>query len=269
MQAFFIGMKKEEARIVRIAIWVVVVLAILISYSIWVVSSDSKPQNLAEVPKKDSLLRNAVPQEAEFLQDKNKKEAEPLDTATQHLLFIGDSMAEGLKFPLQQYAQYNKHKITVIAKTSASIISWVGKDSTGKLRETIKQIKPSYILISLGSNDLFAKNLEDYDKYLDNILKQLDDTRFAWICPPNWKDDFGLTDLIEQKMGNDRFFPSKLMKIPRAADKIHPTVEGYNRWADSISHWLMNESRHKIRLLKKPDIKPEAKPISKQTPKKP
>lgn len=244
-------MKKEELKIVRIALGIIVVLALLVVYSMWIVSGDVKPAPLATTSTKDSIPRNSVPQEAEFLQEKQKTLLEPTDTASQHILFIGDSMAEGLKYPLQQYAQQNKHKFTVIAKTSASIISWVGKDSTGRLRETIRQQKPSYVLISLGSNDLFTKYLDEYEKYLDNILKQLGNTKFVWICPPNWKEDFGLTELIAQKMGADRFFPSKLMKIPRAGDKIHPTVEGYNRWADSLSHWLMHESRHRI-ILEKP-----------------
>jgi hypothetical protein len=55
------------------------------------------------------------------------------------------------------------------------------------------------------------------------------------------------------------------MKIPRAGDKIHPTVEGYNRWADSLSHWIMHESRHKIRLDKKPEEVKEKKEEKKET----
>jgi lysophospholipase L1-like esterase len=259
-------MKKEEVRIVRIALAIVVVLVLLVAYSLWTSSDHHKNQTATQENRKDSLPRNAVPEEAEFLQEKSKKKTLPTDTTSQNILFIGDSMAEGLKFPLQQYAQYNKHKFTTIAKTSASIVSWVGKESDGKLRQTIKEHKPSFVLISLGSNDLFTKYLEEYEKYLDNIVKQLDSTKFVWVCPPNWKDDFGLTELIEQKVGSDRFFPSKVMKIPRAGDKIHPTVEGYNRWADSLAYWIMHESRDKIRLQKKPEEPKENKEKEKKAP---
>ncbi|TAE18325.1 MAG: hypothetical protein EAZ95_04395 [Bacteroidetes bacterium] len=258
-------MRKEELRFVRIALGIVFVLALLITYSMWMLNDNHKNTPKTAESKRDTNTRNSVPQEAEFLEGKPTKEAEPVDTASQHILFIGDSMAEGLRYPLQQYAQHNKHKLTVIAKTSASIISWVGKDSAGRLRETIRQLKPTYVLISLGSNDLFTKYLEEYEKYLENINKQLDSTKFVWICPPNWKEDFGLTDLIAQKVGEDRFFPSKLMKIPRAGDKIHPTVQGYNQWADSLSHWIMHESRHKIRLDKKPEEVKEKKEEKKET----
>ncbi len=255
-------MKKDELKFMRIALWVVIVIGLLIVYSVWFAGNDTKTQTAQNNLPKDTLPRNTIPQEAEFIQEKDKKEAEITDTTQQHILFIGDSMAEGLRYPLQQYTQYNKHKFTVIAKTSASIISWVGKDSSGKLRETIKQLKPTYVFISLGSNDLFTKYLDEYDKYLTNIVKQLDTTKFVWICPPNWKEDFGLTDLIEQKVGSDRFFPSKVMKIPRAGDRIHPTVAGYNQWADSLSYWVMNESRHKITLRKKPEeVKEEKKEV--------
>jgi len=255
-------MKRDELRFVRIAVGIIVVVGLLITYSLWLANNDNKPETAQTNNRQDTLPRNTIPQEAEFIKDKNKAVAEPLDTSSQHILFIGDSMAEGLRYPLQQYTQHNQHKLTVIAKTSASIISWVGKDSLGRLRETIKQLKPTFVIISLGSNDLFTKYLEEYDKYLTNIVKQLDSTKFVWICPPNWKEDFGLTDLIAKKVGDDRFFPSKLMKIPRAGDKIHPTVTGYNQWADSLSYWIMNESRHKITLNKKPE---EIKEAPKQT----
>ncbi len=252
-------MKKDEIKIVRISLWVIGIMSLLVVYALWF-NSSTNPQTLKPDTSKDTTRQNTIPQEAEFIQEKNKKVDAPIDTTTQHILFIGDSMAEGLRYPLQQYTQHNNHKLTVIAKTSASIVSWAGKDSSGRLRETIKQLKPTYVLISLGSNDLFTKYLEEYDKYLTNIVKQLDSTKFVWICPPNWKDDFGLTDLIEQKVGTDRFFPSKTLKIPRAGDKIHPTVIGYNRWADSLSHWIMNESQHKIQLNKKPEeVKKEVK----------
>lgn len=174
-----------------------------------------------------------------------------IDSSAQHILFIGDSMAEGLQIPFTQYANYNHHKLTTIAKRSASIISWVGRGDSGRLKNVIEEFSPSYIIICLGSNDLFTKGLTVYEKYLQNILAQAGNKKLIWICPPNWKKDNGLTDLIEEKVGTKRFFPSKYMQIKRAGDGIHPTYQGYFAWADSISSWIMKESNHKI-LLNKP-----------------
>jgi lysophospholipase L1-like esterase len=242
-------MTKEDLKLMR-WIWLGIgIIAILLIYSIWNLGNPPT-QTARNIAKKDTQRIN-ISKEAEFLTADKLSEVDIVDTSRQHILFIGDSMADGLRHFLQIYAQNNNHKFTVIAKTSTSIVYWVGRDSTGRLRNTIEQYKPTYVMICLGSNDLFTRYLDQFDKYLDNILHQLGNKKFIWICPPNWKDDFGLTDLIEKKVGEDRFFPSKRMKIPRAGDHIHPTYQGYKLWADSIANWTMNLSRHKI-ILEKP-----------------
>jgi lysophospholipase L1-like esterase len=242
---------KDDLNIMRWAVLGVVVISIFVIYSVWNMGSENKAK-LQENAKKDSVAL-AESKEAEFLNAQKAAELNPVDTTRQHILFIGDSMAEGLKYSFQQYSLHNRHQLTVIAKTSAGIVSWVGRDSLGKLRNTIEQIKPSYVIICLGSNELFTKYLDQYGKYLDNVVNQLGSTKFIWICPPNWKDDLGLTDLIARKVGEKRFFPSKKMKIPRAGDGIHPTFEGYGHWADSIAHWLMYDAAYKIQMEKMPE----------------
>ncbi len=183
-------------------------------------------------------------------------EAEPIqkpkpDTSAQKILLIGDSMMEGLQIYLKMRTEKCSHNIVSLAKTSTSIVAWVGKDSTGNLKQAIKKHQPTLVLISLGSNELFAKKalLPEYAKYLDNILLQLGNTNFVWICPPNWKKDFGLTDLILEKVQEDRFFPSRDLKLPRTADGIHPTMQGYEIWADKILHFILESPRKPIQLV--------------------
>lgn len=183
-------------------------------------------------------------------------EAEPIqkpkpDTSAQKILLLGDSMMEGLQSYLKMRTEKCKHEIVSLAKTSTSIVAWVGKDSTGRLKEAITKYKPTLVLISLGSNELFApKNLlPEYAKYLDNLLLQLGNTNFIWICPPNWKKDFGLTDLILEKVQEDRFFPSRDLKIPRAGDGIHPNPQGYEMWADKILNFILESQKKPIKLV--------------------
>ena len=173
-----------------------------------------------------------------------------IDSSAQHILFIGDSMAEGLQLPMQKYAKFNGHQLTTLAKRSATIMSWVGRNDQGRLRDTIEKVKPSYVIICLGSNELFTRSLNAYRRYMQNIIRQSQPIRLIWICPPNWKDDNGLTDLIENEIGTQRFFPSKKLELPRAGDGIHPTFKSYHIWADSIAAWVMYKSKHKILMLK-------------------
>ncbi|NJO03648.1 MAG: hypothetical protein HC880_19960 [Bacteroidia bacterium] len=250
---------KEDLNLTR---WILItgfLILLMIAYSVWNFSrNDPSPATRSrEIERYLASLSDSL--EAELIRLSAEDSARLVDSSAQHILFIGDSMAEGLEYPMQQYSRYNNHQLSTIAKRSASIISWVGHDSSGRLRQTLEELKPSYLIICLGSNELFARNLDQYQKYIQNILLQAGRTRLVWVCPPNWKKDDGLTDLIEAEVGSERFFPTKHLKINRAGDGIHPTVQGYAQWADSLAAWIMEKSRHKI-VLRKP-VSPSPEPL--------
>ncbi|MCU0446431.1 MAG: SGNH/GDSL hydrolase family protein [Microscillaceae bacterium] len=245
---------KEDLNIMRIVLVGGILFVGLIGYSLWNLGNDNSPE---ELKTEEYLKKNAARLEAESLKPTEIDSTLLIDERRQNILFIGDSMAEGLQTPLNEYAQFNGHRLTTLAKTSASIVAWVGRDSVGRLRSAIQEIKPTYVILSLGSNELFTKDLETYDKYLQNIVNQLGTTKFVWIGPPKWKNDNGLTATIAKKIGEDRYFPSETVKMPRAGDGIHPTYQGYFQWADSLCAWINQQSRHKI-ILRKP-LKAEKK----------
>jgi len=170
------------------------------------------------------------------------------DRSKQNILLFGDSMADGLEFELVNFAKWNKHNFKKVAICSSSIFYWGTGDTLVKI---IKEYKPTFIFISLGSNELLRKDLENYPKYLKGLNEQLGAIPFVWIGPPNWTKDFGLTDLIVNAVGDDRFYPSKNLSLERGEDKKHPTPKGFRIWADSLSVWLMNHARHKILFCKK------------------
>jgi lysophospholipase L1-like esterase len=231
------------------------ILVLLLGYSLWdnSVVSTPRPQSNEEIEA--YLAQNKDSLGAELLDPKKVDSSQIVDTRPQLILFIGDSMAQGLEIPLKKYAEFNKHQFTTIAKQSATIISWVGSDSSGRLRKTLQEIKPTYLIICLGANELMTTGLTAYEGYLQNILKQAGNTKLIWVGPPNWREDNGLTDLIAKEMGKGRYFSSKDLTLPRAGDKIHPTYQGYFAWADTLTQWIREESRHKI-LLEKPEVPP-------------
>ncbi len=249
-----------------LARWIVLgfaVLTALLVFSLWNTTSEDtpRPQSLEEMEsylakQKDSLAAEMLTTTLDSSQFINQK--------PQHILFIGDSMAQGLEIPLKKYADFNQHQLTTLAKQSATIISWVGSDSTGRLRKAIEEVKPSYIMICLGANELMTTGLEAYQKYLENILKQVGNTKIIWIGPPNWKKDNGLTDLIANTLGKGRYFSSKDLSLPRAGDRIHPTYQGYFAWADTLAMWIEQESDHKIRFAKPTMPKADTLAISPQ-----
>jgi hypothetical protein len=173
-----------------------------------------------------------------------------VDSSAQKFLLIGDSMLEFLRVRLNDYCRKNNHTMnTVIWYSSSSL--WYGQCDT--LKYFINKHKPTYVLLVLGANELFVKNITtERAEYVRNIVAQMDPLPFVWIGPPNWKDDTGINDLILRYAGKDRYYPSKKLSFERTKDGAHPKRESAYNWMDSVAVYLQTEARYKI-LMAKPD----------------
>ena len=181
----------------------------------------------------------------------HKKFIEPprvMDSTPQRILMVGESMIEGLMFPFRKYGKYNGHTITAKIWYGSRLLDWGAKDTLKKL---IAIYKPTFIIVSIGSNELFIRNIDEREPFVKNIVAQLGNSKFIWVGPPNPKKDNGINDLIMRNVGKDRFFVSKYMHFLRKRDGVHPKAEQCYKWADSISDWIMAKSRYPI-LLKRP-----------------
>ena len=171
---------------------------------------------------------------------------QPLDTASKHILFIGDSMLEGLSPRLAAYAKHNGHKMHTVIWYSSRTDVWGGCDT---LTHFIRKYDPDYIFICLGANELFYKNIiERHGKYVDRMLKQIGDIPYVWIGPPNWKPDTGINELIESKVPEGCFFVSNGMHFDRAKDGAHPTRSSAILWMDSVARWMPQNCRFPIKM---------------------
>lgn len=169
-----------------------------------------------------------------------------IDETPQTILFIGDSMLEGLSPRLAAYAKANGHKLYSVIWYSSTSEVW---GETTKLAEYIKQFKPTYVFISLGANELFVRNIaERRDKFVKNIISQVGDIPYVWIGPPNWKEDTGINDLIEKNARKGSFFLSNGMHFDRTKDGAHPTRKSANLWMDSVARWMPLHAAHPIKL---------------------
>lgn len=174
-----------------------------------------------------------------------------LDTATQNILIIGDSMLEGLNRRLGDYAKANGHSLNSVIWYSSTTEYWGTCDT---LSVFINRFKPTFIFISLGGNELFVRDIkEKRTGFLKNILKQIGDIPFVWIGPPNWKPDTGINDMVQENVGKGNFFLSNGMHFDRQKDGAHPTYESAGLWFDSIARWMPDHASHPIRLEKPAD----------------
>ncbi len=169
-----------------------------------------------------------------------------VDSSAQHILLIGDSMLEGLMLRMRDYVEYNGHTMKTVIWYSSQTL-WYGTSDT--LAYFIRKEKPTFVFLSLGSNELFIRDIKNArNKYVKRIVSQMDTLPFVWIAPPNWKDDTGINDLILENVGTGRYFESKKLKYKRGKDGAHPTRASAVVWMDSIASWMRNESAYRIKM---------------------
>ncbi len=169
-----------------------------------------------------------------------------VDTASKTILFIGDSMLDGLYPRLAAYARHNGHKLYTVIWYSSTSERW-GKSK--RLKGYISRLKPDYIFICLGANELNVKDITTKrDGYVKTILGEIGNIPYLWIGPPNWKTDTGINRLIASNAAKGSFFLSDGMKFERGKDGAHPTKASAIEWMDSVVRWMPAHSSHPIRL---------------------
>lgn len=180
-------------------------------------------------------------------------EAVSVDTAKQTVLFIGDSMLEGLSPRLADYCAANGHSLYSVVWYSSTSATWGQSD---KLRDYISRIKPTFVFVSLGANELFVKDIkEKRRRYVQNIIADIGDIPYLWIGPPNWKPDTGINELVASEAPRGCYFKSDGMHFDRSSDGAHPTRKSAALWLDSIARWMPEHGAHPIMLNHPGEVK--------------
>ena len=166
------------------------------------------------------------------------------DTVPKNILFIGDSMLEGLGPRLAAYAKLNGHKLNTVIWYSSTSEVW-GRCDT--LSHFIRRFHPDYIFVCLGSNELFVRDIiTKRASCVDHILEQIGDIPYVWIGPPNWKPDTGINQLVSSKAARGTYFMSDGMHFDRTKDGAHPTRRSAGLWMDSVARWMPENCAHPI-----------------------
>ena len=182
-----------------------------------------------------------------------------IDSTSQTILLIGDSMLEQFRRRLRDYCAENGHQMQSVMWYSSQS-EWYGKTDT--LKYFINKFKPTYVILILGANELFVRDIiTKRTPYVKHIIEQIDTIPFIWVGPPNWKDDTGINEMIVSNVGSRQYYPSKNLKYKRYADGAHPKPESASMWCDSVAKFIMEKSRHPI-LLNPPTKKYTGSPNS-------
>jgi len=174
-------------------------------------------------------------------------EASP-DTCPQRILFLGDSMAEGLVRRMADYAQENEHNLSCIIWYNSTTRLWASSDT---LQYYIQKYQPTFYMVCIGGNEQFVKNLTQREEYIHKIIGTFGNTPFIWIGVPSWKEDTGFNALVQKCVGENRYFDSKKLTLTRGSDRIHPTFGAASLWMDSIASWMQSSNvQYPIRMQK-------------------
>ena len=170
----------------------------------------------------------------------------PVDTTAKSILFIGDSMLEGLAPHLAKYCDKNGHTLVEVIWYSSSTLVW---GESGRLKELINTYKPNYIFVCLGANELYVPDIKRARRpYLKKILAEIGEIPYVWIGPPNWDEDTGINDMLEQEVDEGCFYLSAHDHFERSRDGAHPTRASAQLWMDRVVKWLGEKGAHPIRL---------------------
>ncbi|MDE7414240.1 MAG: SGNH/GDSL hydrolase family protein [Muribaculaceae bacterium] len=174
------------------------------------------------------------------------------DTTSQKILFIGDSMVGFLGKPFESYALCNGHEIESVTWASSTTRHWAETDT---LQHFLRKYDPTYVVICLGSNEIFTKNTDQRREWVKTIEKKLGGLPYVWISPPNWKEVYTFTDMLCDAVGKDRYFDSTHLKLDRGPDHAHPTHPAAAIWMDTVASWMQSDkNRHPI-VMARPDKK--------------
>ena len=171
------------------------------------------------------------------------------DTLHHRILIIGDSTLDGVSRRFADYANQNGYTIFSSVWYGATVKCWA---YTTELPRLIQKVNPTFVIISLGTNDLGYHDIASRSEAVREIIREIGDIPFIWIGPISLKavaKDPGIVNMIRENVGADRFYDSYHLKLQRLGDGIHPTFEASAHWIDGVARWMSGpEARHPIAM---------------------
>lgn len=159
-----------------------------------------------------------------------------VDTSHQVILLIGDSMLDGLGSRFVDYAAANGDEFHAVIWYGSNAKHWA---TTRDLEYSINRVHPTFIIMSLGTNDLGYYDFERRRGWINEIIKKFGNIPFVWIgpLPRRGFSDRRIVGIIRQEVGENRFYDSSDTYCARI-DGVHPTLPSAAKWVDDIAKWM-------------------------------
>jgi hypothetical protein len=162
------------------------------------------------------------------------------DSSHQRVLFMGDSQAGGLLSLFNDYCVENGHELVATHIWNSAQIFNYGYST--KADELIKQFQPTLIVIVLGLNEMYARDIPKRTQAANLLRSKLGDIPYLWIGPANYMEDYGINKVYEIAATPERYVVSKYLDLPRGSDTRHPSREGYKIWMQHIARFVQSNA---------------------------
>ncbi len=154
------------------------------------------------------------------------------------VLHIGDSFAGALGIELNKVLEQAGVRSVLRFETSTYIPTWAFDK---KLGQYLAQYKPELVLISLGANELQNPEPEKRIPLIRRLIERLGNRSCAWVAPVLWEGaDKRLLEVIRANVAPCVYLDGNafILHMPRARDKIHPSMDARPDWAGIVARWL-------------------------------
>lgn len=161
--------------------------------------------------------------------------------AGEKIMLLGDSLALGMASQFKTNAEYSGYIPVTLAVVGSRSDQWVKR-----LGADLKRWKPSFVIISLGTNDSVGPHwMERHGPSHRDLVKILEEegVDYVWLGPPmlpvGAKGRDAVIASIREATGPDHFYDSSEVTGNRAKDGIHFNHAGYSDWIDLVWGELM------------------------------
>jgi hypothetical protein len=159
--------------------------------------------------------------------------------AGERVLLIGDSLSAGLAPVMQHHADACGtpfHHHGVVGSHVTEWAHWIDAQ--------LERAAPTLVIVSLGGNDFGRFDGERVNAGIVRVIAKVraSHARFLWISPPTmpFGDRVGARAMWQAALEGERgvdWFPTEQLTIPRARDRVHPTLRGYRSLGATLWQW--------------------------------
>lgn len=159
------------------------------------------------------------------------------------VLHVGDSFAGALGIELNKTLEKAGVRGLLRYETSTYIPTWAHDK---KFPEYLAQYKPDLVLVSLGANELQNPEPEKRIPLIRKIVDKIGNRSCVWVAPVLWEGaNPRLLEIIKANVAPCVYLDSNqfIRHMPRARDKIHPSMDARPDWANVVARWLAYHRR--------------------------